>query len=104
MAAVSGGASLGFSSTAFTAFGASVSFGSIALFGASMALGGVAQMLAPTPDVSSYAPQERPDQRASFILQGPTNTVQEGNAVPLVYGRMRAGSILVSAGLTTEQI
>lgn len=100
----SAGASGGLGATAFSAFGISATYGNVALFGASMALGGVAQLLSPTPNVSSYAAQERPDQRASFILQGPTNTIQEGNPVPIVYGKMLTGSILVSAGLTTEQI
>lgn len=98
------GPTQGLATTAFTAFGASVSFGSIALFGGAMALGGVAQMLAPTPQTASYQAQEAPDQRASFLLQGPTNTAQEGQPIPLVYGKIQAGSIIVSAGLTPEQI
>lgn len=45
-----------------------------------------------------------PDQRASFIFNGAANVIEQGGAVPCVYGRFRTGSTVVSAGLDTEQL
>lgn len=48
--------------------------------------------------------RERPDERASFIFNGATNTVEEGSTVPLVYGRHRVGSVVASASLDVSQV
>lgn len=89
---------------ATAAFG--VSYGSIALFGASLVLGGVAQMLTPVPKVSadSYSSREAADARPSFIFNGAVNTTEQGGPVPVIYGRMRVGSVVISGGITTENI
>ncbi|XKE45761.1 hypothetical protein LG302_01050 [Halomonas organivorans] len=76
----------------------------VAGLGISMALGGVAQMLAPSPQVGDYGSRERPDQRPSFLFDGPVNTSTQGLPVPLVYGRVRAGSVVISAGMNAEEI
>lgn len=81
-----------------------VSYGAIASVGVSMMLAGAFQALSPTPKAADYAGREAPDQRASFLYNGPTNAVEQGAAIPLVYGKMRTGSVLVSAGLSVEQI
>ena len=44
-----------------------------------------------------------PEERASFIFNGATNVVEQGGAVPCVYGRFRVGSTVVSAGIDTSQ-
>lgn len=48
--------------------------------------------------------RERPDERSSFIFNGAVNSVQEGSVVPLVYGRHRVGSIVVSASLDVSEV
>lgn len=48
--------------------------------------------------------RERPDERSSFIFNGAVNSVQEGTAIPLVYGRHRVGSIVVSASLDVSEV
>lgn len=48
--------------------------------------------------------RERPEERASFIFNGAVNSVQEGTPVPLVYGRHRVGSIVVSASLDVSEV
>lgn len=83
---------------------AGITYGNIAGVGVSMALSGAFQALSPTPKAASYESRESPDQRASFLYNGPVNTVEQGATIPLVYGRMRTGSVLVSAGLSVEQI
>lgn len=71
--------------------------------GVSMSLGGVSMMLAPSPD-SNYDDRESPDQRPSFLFDGPVNTSTQGLPVPVVYGRIKTGSVVVSAGMTSEEL
>lgn len=84
--------------------GLGMTYGGIASIGATMMLAGAFQALSPTPKAQEYAQRESPDQRPSFMYNGPVNTAEQGATIPLVYGRMRTGSVLVSAGLSVEQI
>jgi predicted phage tail protein len=68
-----------------------------------MVLQGVSSLLTPVPK-AEYNNRETPDQRASFLFNGATNRSAEGTAVPLIYGRFRAGSVIASAGITVEQL
>lgn len=74
------------------------------LFGAGLVFQGVAGFLTPRPDLNgnSYNQREAPDQRPSFLFTGPVNTSQQGLPVPLVYGRIRVGSQVISSGVQTE--
>lgn len=86
--------------------GAVVLFGTTTLatvafsIGVSLALGGVAQMLAPQPE--SQGPQE--EQQPSYVFNGAVNTTAQGQPVPLGYGRMIVGSAVISAGISVEDI
>lgn len=86
--------------------GTGITYGSIAAFGASMILAGTAQLLSSTPSSLGNANQrEDPANRASFLFNGAVNVVQEGQVIPLVYGkRVRVGSVVASAGIFTEQM
>lgn len=66
--------------------------------GVSLALGGVAQMLAPQPKTSAGKNQ------ASYEFSGPVNTTAQGVPVPVGYGRLIVGSAVVSAGITVDQV
>lgn len=68
--------------------------------GVSLALGGVAQMLAPQP--KSIGPQE--EQQPSYVSNGAVNTSAQGQPVPVGYGRMIVGSAVISAGVSVEDI
>ncbi|WP_186164249.1 tail assembly protein [Burkholderia gladioli] len=68
--------------------------------GASMALGGVIQML--SPQASGLAATSGPDNGTSYYFNGAVNSVAQGDCVPIVYGRMRVGSKRVSAGIFSE--
>lgn len=97
------GPTLGMSSTAFSVLGMSVSFSQIAGFGAAMILSGVSQML--SPSLSGFGAGQNPvDANASSLFSGPVNVAEQGNVIPLVYGRFVAGSVVISAALTAEQI
>jgi len=66
--------------------------------GASMALGGVIQMLSPqTSGLASTA-----NNGTSYYFDGPVNSAAQGEPVPLVYGRMLVGSKVISAGIYAQ--
>lgn len=70
--------------------------------GASLVLGGVAQLLSPVPTLETGAEQKDP--RKSFSFSGIQNTSRQGTPVPIVYGETLVGSIVISAGIDTEQV
>jgi predicted phage tail protein len=64
--------------------------------GASLVLGGVAEILAPTP--KSFGRDER-DPNSSNIFSGVANVSRAGVPLPIVYGETVVGSVVVSLGL-----
>ncbi len=71
--------------------------------GASLILGGVVQLLTGKPKIAGQAAQA--GQNVSFIFNGTVNVTEQGGPVPIVYGRVnRASSLVLSAGMTTENI
>jgi predicted phage tail protein len=76
-----------------------------ALFGlgASLVLGGVAQLLTPVPKVPQGANAED-DPRKSYSFSGIQNTSRQGVPVPIVYGETIVGSVTISAGIDTVQV
>ena len=89
----------------------------IGFVGASLILSGTAQLLSPQPaDLpgltgtaarrDSFDPRNNDpaDNRSSYIYNGAVNLTAQGNPVPLCYGRMRVGSVVVSAGISTADI
>jgi predicted phage tail protein len=94
----SGGAASGLSSSLFGT--SSAVWTGIGTFGISLALGGVAQMIAGTP--KGLGSQDAADNRPSYGFNGPVNTQAQGNPVPLGYGRLIVGSAVVSAGIYAE--
>lgn len=71
--------------------------------GAAMAVGGIVQ-LTTSLSGSDYDQRERPDQRPSFMFDGPVNTSTQGLPVPVIYGRVRVGSVVISAGMNSEEM
>jgi len=90
------GASLGFSgftqAAGFSAFQATV--GNIGIY---LALQGAAQMLTPTEELGGAS-----DDPASFTFNGIQNTIRAGVAIPVVYGEIFTGSLVVSGGVDTD--
>jgi predicted phage tail protein len=99
-AAGSAGLLSGMSGEAFTVMGASVSWGTVASYGALIGLSGVAMMMAPTPNSDYESREENP----SFIFNGVQNTTNQGLPVPIVYGRHLVGSQVISASLVVENL
>ncbi len=103
LAPASGGTSVGFlgaTGTGFLTATASVALGNI---GVALALSGVAQLISPTPKVAQ-GPDTQQDPRKSFSFSGIQNTSRGGTPVPIVYGKTLTGSVVVSAGIDTEQV
>jgi predicted phage tail protein len=94
-----GGATIGLLGLA-----APVALSSVLLFtGASLVLGGVAQLLTPTPKVPT-GPDTQNDPRKSYSFSGIQNTSRQGVPVPIVYGETIVGSVVISAGIDTVQV
>lgn len=104
-AATGGGVGAGMAGAAFGSTfmaGLGISGTQVALFGLSMALGGVSQLLSPQPKANSgFSPQ---DVRASHLFSGALNSPDQGVPVPLAFGETRCGGVLVSMSLETEDI
>ena len=68
--------------------------------GAAMVLNGVSEMLFPLP-----TPEEQEDDpRISFSFSGVQNTNRAGTSHPIVYGEVITGSVVISAGIDTNQV
>ena len=70
--------------------------------GLSLIAGGVAQLLTPTPQAPTAA--ERPENAPSFAFDGAVNVSVQGAAVPIAYGEVLCGSVVVSSGISTERL
>ena len=71
--------------------------------GASLVLGGVAQLLTPVPKIPTGKNSDK-DPRKSYSFSGVQNTSRQGVPVPIVYGETLVGSVVISAGIDTVQV
>lgn len=72
----------------------------LSIIGAGLVLNGVSEMLFPLP-----IPEEQEDDpRISFAFNGLTNTTRAGTSHPIVYGEIVTGSVVISAGIDTNQV
>jgi predicted phage tail protein len=69
--------------------------------GASLVLGGVSQLLMPTPQ-TNLASEKDPRSAESYSFSGIQNVSRQGMPVPIGYGECIVGSIVITAGLTSE--
>ena len=68
--------------------------------GAALVLQGVSEMLFPLPE----APDLEGDPRVSFSFSGLQNTGRAGTPVPICYGEILTGSVVISGDVTTEEV
>lgn len=66
--------------------------------GASLLLGGVAQMLTKMPEMKMGTEKEK---KQSTAFSNLSNMTAQGRPMPLAYGRMRVGSLIISQGVET---
>ena len=75
---------------------------SMVYLGASLVLSGVSEMLFPLPKPKEFNSEEDP--RISFNFGGTQNTGRAGTPVPVVYGEIITGSVVISGAIDTEQV
>lgn len=66
--------------------------------GASLLLGGVAQMLTKMPEMKQGTEKEK---KQSTAFSNLSNMTAQGKPMPLAYGRIRVGSLIISQGVET---
>ena len=70
--------------------------------GGALVLSGVSDMLFPLPKLPDFSNEEDP--RISFSFSGVQNTSRAGTSHPIVYGEIVTGSVVISAGIDTNQV
>jgi predicted phage tail protein len=60
-------------------------------------------MLTPTPTIKQGMDGDN-DPRKSYSFSGIQNVSRQGVPVPIIYGEVFTGSIVVSAGINTEEV
>jgi len=111
------GLGMGVGGAAGTAVGTTGALGAVAssligAVGASLILGGTAQLLSPTPQLgapnaftpirSSERTELDPQGRDSYSFSGIQNTSTVASAVPVVFGETVVGSVVISAGIDVD--
>lgn len=95
------GASLGYggftAAKGYSAFQATV--GNIGIL---LALSGTSGILFPQQELEDFENDQDP--RISFSFSGVQNTSRPGTSVPIVYGEIITGSVVISAGIDTDQV
>jgi predicted phage tail protein len=72
-------------------------------------ISGVTSLIAPTPSVpdssiEDLTSQNDPEAQSAFGFSGITNVSRSGVAVPIIYGEVFTGSIVISSGIDTVQV
>ena len=105
LAFATGGASFSFTSglsfSGSALGGAFISQAAVGIGGA-LVLGGVSDMLFPLPKPKEFTSEQDP--QLSFNFSGTQQTSRAGTPVPIVYGEIFTGSVVISGGIDTEQV
>ena len=75
---------------------------SMVYLGASLAIMGVSEMLFPVPKPQEFKSEQDP--QLSFSFSGTQNTSRAGTPVPIVYGEIITGSVVISGAIDTQQV
>ena len=101
IAIATGGTSLTFTAGGFGSTAAGFSWAAFAgNVGMYLVFSGVANMLSPQPKNPDY----EQDPKLSYSFGGVQNTSRAGTPVPIVYGEIFTGSVIISAVIDTEQV
>tara|TARA_R100000231_G_scaffold5881_1_gene8938 strand:- start:3252 stop:3848 length:597 start_codon:yes stop_codon:yes gene_type:complete len=100
LAFATGGSSLALGLGGFTG-GAGIS-AIIGNIGIGLTLMGVSEMLFPLPKPQEFNTESDP--QLSFSFSGVQNTSRAGTPVPIVYGEIFTGSVVISAAVDTNQV
>ena len=100
LAFATGGSSLAFGLGGFSG-GAGIS-AIVGNIGIGLTLMGVSEMLFPIPKPPKFSSEEDP--QISFNFSGVQNTSRAGTPIPIVYGEIFTGSVVISAAVDTNQV
>ena len=75
---------------------------SMVYVGASLVLSGVSDMLFPLPKPKEFKSEQDP--QLSFSFSGTQNTSRAGTPVPICYGEIITGSVVISGAVDTQQV
>lgn len=82
-------------------YGAAAPFGSALIsLGVSMMVGSIAEWLTP----KAKGPDDQSKGLQSWTISGPTNTVDQGLPVPVIYGEVLTGGYAISGGISVSQL
>jgi len=70
--------------------------------GGLLVLSGVSEMLFPLPKQDEFKSEQDP--QLSFSFSGTQNTSRAGTPVPIVYGEIITGSVVISGAVDTQQV
>jgi len=110
------GGSLGFGVVAGASGFAAAAAAVGGTIGLALIAGGVSQLLSPTPQIGDFGPASlggsrntstqatELDPQESYSFSGIQNTSRQGIPVPVVYGETIVGSVVISAGIDTDDI
>jgi len=70
--------------------------------GTGLLIQGVSNLLFPQPEPKEFNNEQDP--RISFSFSGVQNTSRAGTSHPIVYGEIVTGSVVISAGIDTNQV
>lgn len=87
-----------------SAFGGAAVGAPMMQIGIAMTIGGVLQMLSPTPKTPSQQDQAVTENKPSYLFNGAFNSTQQGLPVPIVYGQMLVGSSVIAVGTWAEAL
>lgn len=76
--------------------------GALMGLGTSMIVGGISRLLASPPDLNPPGSVGGKKQDPNYLFGGPANTISQGGPVPVGYGELLVGGVVVSAGLVPE--
>ena len=99
---LSGGTGFAFNATQGVGFFGGSLAATAGNVGVLLTLSGVADLLTPVPKTPDFTSEQDP--RISFKFSGLQNTSRAGTPVPVVYGEIFTGSVVISAGVDTEQV
>jgi len=104
VAFATGGASLTKSGITFQAsrLGGAYLAQAFVYVGASLVISGVSEMLFPLPKPKEFKSEQDP--QLSFSFSGTQNTSRAGTPVPIVYGEIVTGSVVISGAIDTQQV
>ena len=74
----------------------------ISALGGALVLSGVSDMLFPLPKPKEFKSEQDP--QLSFSFSGTQNTSRAGTPVPIVYGEIITGSVVISGAIDTQQV